>query len=401
MTGPTPPAGGAVTIVNCPACTTKAPGAADCRRCGGHGKRRAQLVLTVANIDTGAVTSANVTPGSILPTRDADNLFWCLDLTPVVADLADQVGATHIYEPDQPDDPVFAPWTDLPDGWQPDLPAAQRLAYETEAIVDEARDPWQIWLGRSTEPPPADPARRLANLCEVAELLCLDLVIEARRTTPDSDRLGWDVRFELPGSPAGDRLAPWSDLAEATVMTTVTRAAANLAEHGRHAPAHYIAPRTGNAHGGPGTRDITSLGPPKVDVDQLERRILADCTTLLTGEPTPGAHAIWRDGRWWHTTLRLAGKAAHRAWQPPPPSWQGPPIPYAPCPSCPPTPDLSLCQCPRIGGCLTCHGTHRIFHGTAISIFDGGRRVRHLTWPTPHHPTEYAALPVVTPPVDT
>ncbi|MFY1697545.1 hypothetical protein [Solwaraspora sp. WMMA2101] len=335
--------------------------------------RRAQLVLTVANIDTAAVASASITPGTVTPTRDADDLFWCLDLAPVVARLAAQVGATHLYEPDLPDDPVIAPWTDLPKGWQPDLPAAQRLAYEAQVIADEARDPWHIWLGRSSPPPTTDPSRRLAHLCHVAEQLCLDLVIEARRLTPGDGTLGWDIRFELPDGPVGDRLAPWSDLAEAAVMTTVGRAAAGLAEHGRHAPAHHITP----------ARDAGRAGLPRVDVDQLERRILADCTALLTGEPTAGGHAIWRDNRWWHTTLRTAGEVTVRAWQPPPPSWQGPPIPYAACPTCPPVPDLARCRCPRLGGCRTCHGTHRIFHAASVTIVDGAHRARHLNWPTP------------------
>ncbi|MFY1635838.1 hypothetical protein ACN27F_21605 [Solwaraspora sp. WMMB335] len=398
MTGPTPPA---VTVVTCPSChgggretnhhADSGPVSA-CDRCGGAGKRRAQFVLTVANLDTGAVASASIVPGAVAPTRTDDGRFWCLDLAPVVADLAARVGAADLYDPEMPDDQIFTPWTQLAKSWQPDLPADQRHALEAEAIAAEAYDPWRIWYGRSAATLPREPARRLGDLCDLAEQLCLDLVVEARRSSPTSDTISWDIRFELPGSPVPGGTGRWLDLTEAASLIKVSRACYDLIDRSRHAPAHHVTPRVAD--------NGTSIGAPRIDFDQLERRVLADCTALLTGEPNPGAQAIWRDGRWWHTTLRATdastgnsgdtggytaigtGGRLVRSWQPPPPSWQGPPIPFWPCPDCAPrTPDLRDCDCHRIGGCRTCGGTHRIYHGATVTIAAGRRRVRHLNWP--------------------
>jgi len=373
-----------VTVVSCPRCDGSP--AAACPRCGGAGKRRAQFVLTVANIDTAAVASANVVPGAVTPTRTDDGRFWCLDLAPVVDDLAAQVGAAHVYDPELPGEPIFAPWAELPAGWQPDLPDHQRHALEAGPIAGEGYEPWRIWYGRTAAPPPPDPARRLGELCETAELLCLDLVVEARRDSfaPDSDRFRWDVRFELPGSPVPAGTGRYGSFAEAATRVSVARACYELVDRSQHAPAHYVTPRPASG---------ISLGPPPVDVDQLERRIVADCTAVLTGEPTPGAHAIWRDGRWWHTTLRTTdthtgtgtgtdtGVRLARSWQPPPPSWQGPPIPHRRCPDCTHLPHWEDCDCEPIGGCRTCGGSHRIYQGATVTIAAGRRRVRHLNWP--------------------
>ncbi|MDG4763610.1 hypothetical protein O7632_05715 [Solwaraspora sp. WMMD406] len=376
MTDPTTPH--TVTVVTCPRCDGDPT--TSCTRCDGAGKRRAQFVCTVVNIDTAAVASANVVPGAVTPTRTDDGRFWCLDLAPVVADLATRVGAGHVYDPEVPDEPIFAPWTQLPAGWQPDLPTDQRHALEAVSIAAEGYEPWRVWLGRNTTPPAPDPARSLATLCDTAELLCLDLVVEARRARPGSDTLHWDVRFELPGSPVPASTGRYDSFTEAAIRVDITRACRELVDRSRHAPAHHVTPRPVNG---------VPLGPPPVDVDQLERRIHADCVALLTGDPTPGAHAIWRDGRWWHTTLRATGTPSGtgrgvrltRTWQPPPPSWQGPPIPHQPCPDCTHLPHWTDCDCERIGGCRTCAGSHRIYQGAVVTIHAGRRRVRHLNWP--------------------
>ncbi|WP_326552238.1 hypothetical protein [Micromonospora sp. NBC_01813] len=383
-----------VTVVTCPRCDGNPTPA--CARCDGAGTRRAQFVLTVANLDTAAVASATIVPGSVTPTRTDDDRAWCLDLAPVVAGLATQAGAAHLYDPELPDEPIYAPWTELPAGWQPDLPAHQRHALEAGPIAAEGYDPWRIWYGHTTPPPPADPARRLGELCDTAELLCLDLVIEARRSSsaPDSDHFHWDIRYELPDSPVPTSTGRYNTFTDAATRVDTGRACFELIDRSQHAPAHHITPRPTNG---------IPLGPPPVDADQLERRIVADCTALLTGAPTPGAHAIWRDGRWWHTTLRPTGTKTSngrgerlaRSWQPPPPSWQGPPIPHLPCPDCTHLPRWEDCDCDRIGGCRTCAGSHRIYHGATVTISAGRRRVRHLNWPTP------TGTPEATPPIGT
>ena len=105
--------------------------------------------------------------------------------------------------------------------------------------------------------------------------------------------------------------------------------------HGLDAPAHYL-------RAGAGPPDL----PEPVDLDQVERRMIRDC------EGRPGAQAIWRNGRWWHTSLRPGrvvetlteeptGQVSRRVttilvrgWEPPAPDWVGEPIPYHDCPDC-------------------------------------------------------------------
>ncbi|WFE23294.1 hypothetical protein O7621_08325 [Solwaraspora sp. WMMD937] len=384
-----------VTVVTCPGChgsghaatndTADSPAQA-CGRCGGAGKRRAQLVLTAVNIDTGAIASANVLPGITAAAPTDDDPYWFLNLLPVICDLTRQVDAADLHDPRIAGQPIFAPEMRLARQWQPDLPVDQRYVLEAETIAAQAHDPWRIWYGRSTPELPADPAQRLAALGELAELLCLDLVVEVRRSPhdPDSGRFHWDVRFELPGSPVPTGVGSYDSFTDAATCVDVARACYALVDRSRHAPAHYVTPRPASH---------ISLRPPPVDPDQLERRIVADClAALLTDGPALGAQAIWRNGRWWHTTLHAdtdtdtdsgSGGRLVRTWQPSPPTWQGPPIPYRRCPDCAHWPSWENCDCARINGCATCGGTHRIYHGATVTIAVGRRQVRHLNWPPP------------------
>lgn len=66
---------------DCRICAGAGTVAQGCVDCGQRGVRRAQLVLTVANLDTGQVASGNVVPGSVAPTRSAGG-GWCLALAP-------------------------------------------------------------------------------------------------------------------------------------------------------------------------------------------------------------------------------------------------------------------------------------------------------------------------------
>jgi len=52
---------------DCEVCRGDGTVARPCRDCDQHGRRRAQLVLTVANLDTGTIASANVVPGAVEP----------------------------------------------------------------------------------------------------------------------------------------------------------------------------------------------------------------------------------------------------------------------------------------------------------------------------------------------
>lgn len=323
-----------------------------CHDCRQTGRRRAQLVLTMVNLDTGVVASANVVPGVVepVPWPGDGGRSWYLPLGPLLHDLAAVVGVgswTDVREPGEPDGPLVL----LPRGWRPGHSASVRKVREAEAIAGESHDAWRLYLGRTTVAPAREAAAELGWWCRLADLLCLDLVVEARRQVA-SDALTWAVRFEVPGGPVPAEARGYADdLTTAITTTTDLDACYGLEERGLAAPAHHL------------TIGEPPPDPPTVDVDQLERRILGDCFALGTGAPNPGAQAVWRDGRWWHTSLRAAGTTEiltewstgqihsrhtttlRRGWEPPAPSWQGPPIRYVDCPDCDPHSRLQHCDC--------------------------------------------------------
>ncbi|MFF0154738.1 hypothetical protein [Micromonospora sp. NPDC005203] len=367
-----------------------------CHRCDRRGRRRAQLVVTVANLDTGAVASHQVVPGGLDPHRDPAGR-WVVDLASRVRELAATVGAV-VTDTDAP-----SLWLDRQ--WRPDLPAALRHELEAHALLRADHAPWRLVLGRSTSAPTVDPAARLARLRALADLLLLDLVVEARR---QGVGFGWAVRYEVPGSPVpSGSSGRWRDLPEALVDTDVADALTGLADRGRAAPARLLRPDSPRPP-----------AAPTVDVDQLERRILADCVDPGGGDELPGAQALWRDGRWWHTTLRpgepveiLAeqptGQVVRRVsvpvgrgYHPPDPSWLGEPVDWRPCPDCRPHTRLRACDC-RLGGriadsdcphcagaglrpsalrCFTCGDSHRLHRAVLVTVTDLRHRVVHLTW---------------------
>ncbi|MGI5152030.1 hypothetical protein ACQEVC_37650 [Plantactinospora sp. CA-294935] len=383
-----------------------------CQRCGQRGERRAQLVLTVANLDTGEVASASVVPGVVTP-RPASEGGWQLPLSPLVGELAEAVGAATwvscsggvVTWASGSGQPAGAVAVRLPDEWSPELPDDQRSALEGRSIAGYPGESWQVFLGRSVAPPPVAPQRRLDQLRALADRLCLDLVLEARRLCHDD--LLWDVRFDLPGAavPANLR-GTAASLADALGAVTAAYAISGLAARGVTAPARYLVP---TADPGPG---------PARDLAQIERRVIADCTDLRTGEPLPGACAIWRDGHWWHSSLRVAGhrdrlveretgqlvhrrtELLRRGWEPPDPAWLGDTIPHTPCPECEPADGQWACPCAvdasaadpdcagcggsglrsRVSSCHTCRGSRRIYQGLVVTLTDLAGQVTHLTW---------------------
>ncbi|MFY1670407.1 hypothetical protein ACN27G_10655 [Plantactinospora sp. WMMB334] len=376
-----------------------------CQQCGQRGERRAQLVLTVANLDTGEVSSASVVPGALTP-RPASDGGWQLPLSPVVDELAEAVGAATWTSCSAP--PARATAVRLPDEWSPELSDGQRLTLESRAIAGHPGESWQVFLGRGAAPPPLTPQRRLDQLCALADLLCLDMVLEARRLRHDD--LLWDVRFDLPGAAVPGRLRGTATCpADALGIVTVPYAISGLAARGLAAPARYLVP----------TADAGSdRARPVRDLAQITRRVVADCTDLRTGEPLPGACAIWRDGHWWHSSLRVAGHAdrlveretgqlvhhrtelLRRGWEPPDPAWLGDAIPSTPCPDCDPAESQRLCPCAlanpatdpgcagcggtglstRVSSCHTCRGSRRSYQALVVTLTDLAGRVVHLTW---------------------
>ncbi|MFG1763134.1 hypothetical protein ACGFIH_07395 [Micromonospora parva] len=380
---------------SCEQCHGAGSVAYPCFRCGRRGRRRAQLVVSVANLDTGAVASHQVVPGGLNTHRDPAG-HWVVDLASRVRELAATVGAVL----NEADVPLL--WLDR--RWRPDLPAALRHELEAHAILRADHSPWRLALGRSTAPPIVDPTARLARLCALADLLLLDLVVEARRQDAG---FCWAVRYEVPGSPVPLGSPGWCrDLLEVLACTDVAKALSGLAERGLAAPARLLRPDSPRP---PST--------PAVDVDQLERRVLADCVDLGGGE-LPGAQALWRNGRWWHTTLR-AGEPVEtlaeqptgqvvrrvrvpvsRGCEPPDPPWLGEPVDWRPCPDCRPPGRLRACDC-RLGGraadpdcphccgaglrpsalhCFTCGDTHRLHQTVLVTVTDLRHRVVHLAW---------------------
>lgn len=386
---------------DCLLCRGDGAVARPCRECGQRGERRSQLVLTVVNADTGAVASANVTAGGIEPRQAADKR-WELPLTPLISELAAVVGATALSDISTGWRPLGHEYVALPREWRPDLPAERRDALVAAALADCSHNPWRVFHGRSIAAPTPDPNGRLAQLCRLADILFLDLVIEARN--PGNGVPTWDIRYETPGGgvPATPRVRA-DDLPTALTSRYGTASIADVFDgfdlRGHDAPAHYL--RAGAA-----PPDL----PDPVDLDQVERRMIRDC------EGWPGAQAIWRNGRWWHTTLRPSrvvetlteqptGQVSRqittelvRAWEPPAPNWLGEPIPYHDCPDCDPGSSLRACH--------TCRDSRRVYHGAVVTVTDLGDRVTHANWSrqpvdAPQVATQPGGKPVVQPPSGT
>lgn len=402
--------GPASDLVGCPECTGRG-----CPTCHWQGRRRAQLLLTVANRDTGAVASCRVTPADLDPRPDPAG-GWVANLTPRVRELVHAVAAT--LDPDPL--PVR-----LPPQWRPDLPAADRYVHLANALADVARRrPWRLYLGGLAAVPPVDPAARLARLCHLADLLLVDLVVEVRR---HGDALRWAVRYEVPGSSV--LAGPFdgsADLPSALIRTDVSDALAGIAERGLAAPARLLdagvafpggpdggATRLVPTGGLPHPRLGGALTPvlhdshPDDPVRRLARRIRADLVSPVEGIERPGAQAIWRDGHWWHTGLRApagpsgqhANPALYRVMEPPDPAHLGDVVPGDPCPDCRAESRPRSCRCvvagrpvidcDRCGGsgrrgsvlrCVTCGGTRRLRRRVLVTITDLRHRVVHLTW---------------------
>ncbi|MEO3781449.1 hypothetical protein ABGB16_32625 [Micromonospora sp. B11E3] len=394
----------------CPGCA-----GTGCPRCRWRGRRRAQLLLTVANRDTGAVASHRVTPADLDPRPDPAG-GGVADLTPRVRDLATTVAAA--LDPD----PLLVR---LPPAWRPELPAADRHALAAEALAEAARRPWRLWLAGSALPSPVDPAARLAQLCGLADLLLLDLVVAVRR---HDDRERWTVRYEVPGPPVPDGPVDGSpDLATALTRTDVRAALAGLTDRGLTAPARLLDPDLRLSGNVPETPPALRPFPPQTGpVGRIERRVLAQLVEPTDGTDRPGAQAVWRDGRWWCTGLRYAahgspGRSAlsvggrvrsplHRVVEPPDPSRFGEPVPGRPCPDCRSESPTRVCRClaggrpaddragcgtgpaddcDRCGGtgrrrsalcCATCGGTRRLHRALLVTLTDLRHRVVHLAW---------------------
>ncbi len=78
---------------DCLVCHGTGSVARGCHGCGQTGQRRAQVVLTMVNLDTGRVASANLVPGVVEPELWPEGGGWHLPVGPLIHQLAGLVGA--------------------------------------------------------------------------------------------------------------------------------------------------------------------------------------------------------------------------------------------------------------------------------------------------------------------
>ncbi|WP_326550339.1 hypothetical protein [Micromonospora sp. NBC_01813] len=335
----------------------------------GSEHRRAQLVFTVGNLDTGQVASTSLVPGSFTPLPTPGGTWW-LPYAPIVTDLATRAGvaAATLRDPDFPDEPGRRPSSGLmlPVQWQPGIPERDRRKWEAAALADRRATPWLVLLGRSTEPPPpGDPGRLLGRLCALADQLHVDLVLEIRPSSIGRG-LSWDVRFEFAGGAVPDYQHRWiGDLSTALATIPADRAVTGLTVANPGLPAHYLTEDALTPAAVPVGLDSHPGGH---DLDQLERRMLSDA------EQHGGAQAIWRNRNWWHVSLRPAETAGRfvRGWEPPNPTYWGEPIPTHRCTRCADVDNPPFC--------LDCYGTRRVRRGAVLTVTDLRGRTMHRNW---------------------
>ncbi len=410
---------------DCEVCGGSGSVARRCGTCRGGGRVRAQMVVSVANLDTGAVASAEVAPDTAEPVLRS----WgeaTIDLTPTVRDLAARVGATCVYDRFDSRRPLDEFEVRIGKEWDPSWPAASREGVIAAGLARQSTlGRWRIFLASSADPPQqVDPDQQLAQLCAAASALRLDLVVERReiRPAPGRPRLGWswDVRLQPPGAPVPSRLSLAAvggrDLASTLRRSDLRLLLAECAAFPVAAPARWI--RLGS--------DPPVAGPAVVA--SPARRLqdaMADC-----GSDGPGAIATWRNEQWHISRVETVGevqvlsqhstgqvgvrrvaqyRAAHVL---PAPDWDGGPIPEQPCPRCaagngwepcvcrigtgdlidlgPPDPHCQACSGagmqPAIGPCPDCAGTGVIRHGAVITVLDQRGHARHVNWRPPTTP---------------
>ena len=276
---------------DCEQCRGAGSVAYPCHRCKRCGRRRAQLVLSVANLDTGAVASHSVVPGGLDP--EPTPTGWVVRLRDRVRELAASVGATVTDE-------VPELW--LPSQWRPDLPALHRVELEAQAIVGLDNAPWRLFLGRSPTCAAGRPGRPAGAALRVGR------PAPARpgdRGTPARAGLDGPVRgARLAGAEERDRAARPARSAGRHRRGRRARRA-RRARPGRRRPAGAARPaaptrRAGRRRGPARTPDPRRLRRPG------RRRRAARRAGALAGRPLV-AHQPAR-----RRTGRGPGRAAHR-----------------------------------------------------------------------------------------
>lgn len=223
--GPFPIAGGRVPAPrrDCQLCDGTGSEALACLTCRGYGRRRAQLVLTVANVDTGVVASRAVVPGSVAPRQDVDGC-WMLPLTDLLRDLAVTVGVDSVDQGVAAGRWPVGQDLPLPARWRPELPVSDRHELEAAVLAGWPRTPWQVHLGGSSAPD----AAAVPSLVDVVRLglgLGLTVSVTMLRRRPDTPTgpvpraaEGWGVTFSAGTAPALLPIHPTVEVAVADCL---------------------------------------------------------------------------------------------------------------------------------------------------------------------------------------
>lgn len=131
----------------CQVCQGSGAQAHECFSCFGHGRRRAELALTVVNLATGRAASSLAGVGS-LPVRRGKGRRHYLDGGPLIGSLAERVGLTveDLSARDTVDTSLAIV---LPDRYDPAAPAEERRPMEAAAIAAAAGPlPWRVFAAR-------------------------------------------------------------------------------------------------------------------------------------------------------------------------------------------------------------------------------------------------------------
>lgn len=405
VSGYGPASGSSAPLPDCKQCQGSGTRSLQCTTCGGGGNVRAQLVITVVNIDTGSIASETVLPGVITPEALQDTTTsdktWVLPLQPIIDRLAGQVGGS-LLATDSAGVSLGKPVL-VGKGWHADLPTRQRLALEAAAIARaQALTRHRHFFTTTAPSDDRTPDGMLARLASIADRLHLDLCCYRHPTFSDEgDRLassGWSVDFELPGNdgpaPRSQRVS-YPSLAEALVTTdpsAMLRRCWLRKDLSQIVPAHFI--------------KNTTEAAPRRDLGTTESFLSGRINTL--SDDTAGAVAVRRDGSWHFARLepgtsrdeyretstgqirRLEIRTWSRQPSPPPPTWWGDPMPEQLCPQCETGETWLPCDCAdtmsglpdatcsRCGGtgtrpgtsCLWCGQIGKIRYGYTVTVAD-------------------------------
>jgi hypothetical protein len=428
--------GNAMPLPDCKRCQGSGTLSVPCSTCAGAGAARAQVVVTVINIDTGAIASETILPGVLSPqwiqSELGDEHRWALPLSPVVDRLVATAGGTLI---ESHENTTSLSWSlAVPGDWSADLPTDTRLALEAQAIARaQARTRHRHFFTTSAVVDAVDPDARFAHLAAIADRLHLDLCCYRYATVSDElDRptqRGWSVTFELPHS---EKPSPRTTRVDHPSLADALTASAplellkrvQLQQNMREPrPARFIRD----------TATPTQAAPVGLTVDAITEQL-----ATLTGA-LDGAVAVRRDGVWHFAKLEPAsalddfqeldtGQVRHRrirTWRrtpaPPVPAWWGDPIPERACPNCETGTTWVACECfqtltdapdphcERCAGTGTREGTHcsrccqvgRIRYGYTVTIANLHGASAHHYNVNPgvdpeHRPAAWPAIPELT-----